>query len=73
LAAYRSDLSPSSHILALVGRARRRRGSRDPLEPYRKIRKPMPPPERVEPDKRRKLAEQEAAREAEDAEKRKRS
>jgi hypothetical protein len=32
----------------------------------------MPPPERVEPDKRRKVAEREAAREVEEAEKRKR-
>jgi hypothetical protein len=50
--------------------ARKRRGASDPLEAYKKIRKPMPPPERVEPDKRRKLAEQEAEREAKDAERR---
>ncbi|HEY3210308.1 MAG TPA: hypothetical protein VGL18_11050 [Actinomycetota bacterium] len=53
-----------------MGRARKRRGTRDPLEPYRKIRKPMPPPERVMPDKRRELTEQEAEREAREAEKR---
>jgi hypothetical protein len=56
-----------------VGTARKRRGDRDPLEPYRKIRKPMPPPERVEPDKRRRVAEREAAYEAQEAEKRERS
>lgn len=33
----------------------------------------MPPPERVEPDKRRKLAELEADREAHEAEKREHS
>ena len=54
-------------------RARPRRKPDDPLEAYRRIRKPMPPPERVIPDRRRKeeerLAEREADREAlEDAE-----
>jgi hypothetical protein len=43
---------------------RRNRKSPDPLEAYRRIRKPMPPPERVLPDKRRKVAEREAEREA---------
>jgi hypothetical protein len=38
-----------------------RRGG-DPLDAYRRIRKPMPPPERVIPDKRRKAAEREAQR-----------
>ena len=32
------------------------------MEAYRRIRKPMPPPERVMPDKRRKMAEREAER-----------
>jgi hypothetical protein len=36
----------------------------DPLEAYRRIRKPMPPPERVIPDKRRKTQEREARRQA---------
>ena len=36
----------------------------DPLEPYRRIRKPMPPPERVIPDKRREEEERRAEREA---------
>lgn len=40
--------------------------SSDPLEPYRRIRKPMPPPERVLPDKRRGIAEREARRELDD-------
>jgi hypothetical protein len=34
-----------------------------PLEAYRRIRKPMPPPGRVIPDKRRKIAQREAERE----------
>jgi hypothetical protein len=36
----------------------------DPLEPYRRVRKPMPPPERVERDRRRKALEEQARREA---------
>jgi hypothetical protein len=50
--------------------ARKRRRSGDPLEAYKKVRKPMPPPERVEPDKRRKMVEREAEREAKEAERR---
>ena len=48
------------------GVARTRKGKRervDPLEAYRRIRKPMPPPEKVVPDKRRKVEEKEARRE----------
>jgi hypothetical protein len=44
-------------------RKRRRKDGPDPLEAYRRIRKPMPPPERVIPDKRRKAEEREAERE----------
>ena len=42
---------------------RKRKKADDPLEAYRRIRKPMPPPEKVEPDKRRKLEEEEGRRE----------
>ncbi|MBA3552115.1 MAG: hypothetical protein H0W27_04505 [Actinobacteria bacterium] len=35
----------------------------DPVEAYKRIRKSMPPPERVLPDKRRKAAERQAERE----------
>jgi hypothetical protein len=44
---------------------RRKRPKRqdDPLATYRRIRKPMPPPEQVIADKRRKLEEEEAERE----------
>ncbi|MDP8955970.1 MAG: hypothetical protein M3N24_03305 [Actinomycetota bacterium] len=45
---------------------KRRRGPADPLEAYRRIRKPMPPPERIMPDKRRKAAERQAEREGRD-------
>jgi hypothetical protein len=39
---------------------------RDPLAAYRKIRSPMPPPEKIVPDKRRQLEEEDARREIED-------
>ncbi|HEX9410161.1 MAG TPA: hypothetical protein VF986_00465 [Actinomycetota bacterium] len=45
-------------------RPRRRLKPDDPLEAYRRIRKPMPPPERVIPDKRKKMTERDAEREA---------
>jgi hypothetical protein len=38
----------------------------DPLEPYRRVRKPMPPPERVERDRRRKALDEQARREADE-------
>ena len=47
---------------------RRKRGKgkeKDPLSAYRRIRKPMPPPEKVIPDRRRELEEEEARREME--------
>ena len=37
----------------------------DPLAAYRRIRKPMPPPEKVFEDKRRKLEEDDARRQIE--------
>lgn len=42
--------------------SKRKRAKReaDPLAVYRRIRKPMPPPERIVPDKRRELEENEA-------------
>jgi hypothetical protein len=39
---------------------------RDPMEPYRRIRKPLPPPARTIPDRRRKVREETARREAEE-------
>jgi hypothetical protein len=37
----------------------------DPLEPYRKVRKPVPPPGRTLPDRRRQIEEERARRELE--------
>ena len=38
----------------------------DPLEPYRKVRRPMPPPEKILRDERRKAEEREARKEMEE-------
>jgi hypothetical protein len=48
--------------------SKRKRAKReaDPLAVYRRIRKPIPPPERIVPDKRRELEEDEARREIEE-------
>jgi hypothetical protein len=43
-------------------RKKRAKGS-DPLAAYRRIRKPMPPPERIIPDRRRERDARAAARE----------
>ena len=59
MSGYRSGLRPTSHILASVAPRSRRREPDDPLAAYRRIRKPMPPPERVEPDRRQELRERE--------------
>jgi hypothetical protein len=48
-------------------RKRKRSNKDDPLEVYRRIRKPMPPPEKVIPDRRRELEENEAEREADES------
>jgi len=48
----------------LVPRPPKRHKPDDPLEAYRRIRKPMPPPERVIPDKRKKMTDKDAKREA---------
>jgi hypothetical protein len=49
-------------------RARKKPSSEDPLEAYRRVRKPMPPPARVVPDRRRKVQEEIRRREAREAE-----
>jgi hypothetical protein len=38
----------------------------DPMEPYRRVRKPVPPPTRQIPDRRRRIREETARREAEE-------
>jgi hypothetical protein len=50
-----------------VGERKKRSKRRDdPLDAYRRIRKPMPPPEQVIRDRRRELEEEEARREMEE-------
>lgn len=51
----------------MVGRKKRAKKATDPLAAYRRIRKPMPPPEKVLADKRRKLEEEDAERQIDDA------
>jgi hypothetical protein len=46
----------------MVSRKKRLKKETDPLAAYRRIRKPMPPPEKVLADKRRKLEEEDAER-----------
>jgi hypothetical protein len=51
-----------------VSAAKRKRNRRDdPLAPYRKIRKPMPPPEKVIGDRRRELGDEDARRQIDEA------
>ena len=50
----------------VVSKKKRTKRDADPLAAYRRIRKPMPPPERVVPDKRRELEDEEARREIEE-------
>jgi hypothetical protein len=44
--------------------------SKEPLDAYRRVRKPVPPPERTLPDRRTKRAKQRARREIEEEEER---
>jgi hypothetical protein len=46
----------------MVSRRKRLKKETDPLAAYRRIRKPMPPPEKVLADERRKLEEEDAER-----------
>jgi len=48
---------------AVATRKAKRSRTTDPLASYRRIRKPMPPPEKVIEDKRRKMEEELAERE----------
>ena len=50
----------------VVSKRKRTKRDADPLAVYRRIRKPMPPPERIVPDKRRELEDEEARREIEE-------
>ncbi len=50
-------------IVPVVSRRKKRARASDPLSAYRKIRKPMPPPEKVLRDRRRELEDEQARRE----------
>ena len=50
----------------MVSKRKRSQREADPLAVYRRIRKAMPPPERIVPDKRRELENEEARREIEE-------
>ena len=50
-----------------MARRKKREPSDDPLAAYRRVRKPVAPPGRVERDRRRKIRDQVAEREARDA------
>jgi hypothetical protein len=41
----------------------KRKRTDDPLDAYRRVRKPIPPPGKVEPDRRRKIQEEQEQRE----------
>ena len=49
----------------MAERKKRSKRGDDPLAAYRRIRKPIPPPQKVVPDRRRELDEEEARREIE--------
>lgn len=50
----------------MTSKKQRSKREEDPLAAYRRIRTPMPPPGRVERDRRRELEDEEARREIED-------
>jgi hypothetical protein len=50
----------------VTGRRKRGKLQPDPLEAYRRIRKPMPPPQKAIPYRRRELEEERARREIEE-------
>ncbi len=50
----------------MASRKKKRAREEDPLATYRRIRKPMPPPEKVIRDRRREVDEEQARREIED-------
>ena len=57
---------PEADNRGVTSKRKRAKREADPLAVYRRIRKPMPPPERIVPDKRRELEEDEARREIEE-------
>jgi hypothetical protein len=55
-------------MIGNVASRKKKRSREDPLATYRRIRKPMPPPEKVIRDRRRELEDEQARREIDDAE-----
>jgi hypothetical protein len=53
-----------------VSKRKRKQGAGSFLDAYRRIRKPVPPPERVEADRRSRVREEDARREIEEASRR---
>ncbi len=50
----------------MASRKKKRSREEDPLATYRRIRKPMPPPEKVIRDRRRELEQEQAQKEIRD-------
>ena len=50
----------------MASKLKRSKREADLLAAYRRIRKPMPPPERIVPDKQRELEDEEARRQIEE-------
>ena len=50
----------------MTTRKKQRSRAEDPLAAYRRIRKPMPPPEKVIADRRRQIEAEQARREADE-------
>ena len=50
----------------MAGAKKTKRRTDDPLEAYRRIRKPMPPPQKVENDRRPEFEARQARREIEE-------
>ena len=51
---------------AVTSRRKKPERERDRLAPYRRVRTPMPPPQKAIPDRRRELEEEQARRELEE-------
>jgi streptogramin lyase len=62
----REPIRRTAIIVGVASKRKRAKREADPLAAYRRIRKPMPPPERIVPDKRRVLDQDEARREIEE-------
>lgn len=50
----------------MAGKRKRSKREADPLAAYRRIRSPMPPPQKIQRDRRRELEDERTRREVED-------